>query len=50
MREAELSRMRRLGAPIEHILVTQTCLANSYAELGRHESALRIEREVYADV
>lgn len=31
-----------------NILVAQSNISSSYAELGRHEEALRIERDVYA--
>ena len=46
--EAELAMERRLGASEETILVVQGNLANTYAELGRLEEALRLYREVYA--
>ncbi len=49
--EAELSRMRRLGAAEENILAVlevQCNLSNAYLELGRHEDALAIRQEVYA--
>ncbi len=47
-REAELSTKRRLGAKEESILIAQNNLANSYRALGRHESALRLQLEVYS--
>ena len=47
-REAELAMLRRLGASEDDLLATHTNLANTYAKLGRHESALCTEREVYA--
>jgi len=48
VREAELSMMRRLGAPEAHILATQSNLANTYARLGeKKEQALRMRRDVY---
>ena len=48
MREAELSMLRRLGAPVHHVLVVQGNLANSYRALGRTEQALLLLREVYS--
>jgi tetratricopeptide (TPR) repeat protein len=48
VREADLAMLRRVGASEGHILVSQSNLANTYYKLGRHEEALRIEREVYA--
>ena len=47
VREAELSMERRIGAPEEHILITQGNLATIYRELGLHEKALRLRRDVY---
>jgi len=46
--EAELSMLRRVGAPEEHILATQGNLAATYEELGRLESALQMKRDVYS--
>ena len=45
--EAELSVKRRLGATEYSILVVQSNLATTYADLGRIEEALRMRREVY---
>ena len=46
--EAQLSMMRRLGAPETNILIAQGNLATTYWEVGRIEEALRIERDVYS--
>ena len=40
--------MRRIGAPLQGILVIQGNLANSYEKLGRREEALRKRRDVYS--
>jgi tetratricopeptide (TPR) repeat protein len=48
VKEAELSMMRRLGAPERDMLVVQSNLANSYQKLGRHEEALRARREIHS--
>ena len=48
VREAELSMMQRTGDSERNILVVQGNISSSYSELGRHEEAGRIEREVYA--
>jgi hypothetical protein len=45
--ETELATMRRLGASGENILVVQSNLAVTYANLGRHEEALLMRRDVY---
>ncbi len=45
--EAELSTLRRLGAPENTILVALGNLAKTYDDLGRHEDALRMKRDVY---
>ena len=47
VQEAELSLKRRLGASEEHVLVAQGNLALTYSSLGRHEEAMRLQREVY---
>ena len=47
VQEAQLSTYRRVGAPEEHILTMLTNLANSYANMGRLEQALQMDREVY---
>ena len=46
--EAALATLRRLGESEENILACQGNLANTYDLLGRHEEALRIERDVHA--
>ena len=46
--EAELSMMRRLGAPEGDLLVAQGNLAGTYAILGRREEANRMLQEVYS--
>ena len=48
VREAELALTRRLGASENNILACQGKLANTYDLLGRHEEALRMERDVHA--
>jgi hypothetical protein len=48
VREAHLSMLRRIGASGYNILISQTNLANSYAELGEDEEALRLKRDVYS--
>ena len=48
VREAELAMLRRLGAPEEGILATQSNLAMTYRALGRLEEALRLRQEVYS--
>jgi hypothetical protein len=48
VRQAVLSMLRRLGAPEHNILIAQTCLANSHVQLGRHEEAVLVYREVYS--
>ena len=48
VKEAELSTERRLGAPEQAILVTQSNLAPTYLALGRLEEALRMQRDVYS--
>jgi hypothetical protein len=48
VREAELSAMRRLGAPEEHMLIAQGNLATAYQRLGRREEALSMRRDVYS--
>ena len=46
--EAELSMERRLGASEDDLLAAQTNLAGIYAELGHHEKAQSMERDVYS--
>ena len=48
VREAELSTLRRVGARIEHILIVQGNLANTYDALKRNEDAIRMRRDVYS--
>jgi len=48
VQEAELSVMRRVGAPEENMLATQINLANTYESQGRLEEALSIKRDVYS--
>ena len=46
--EAELSMMRRLGAPEENILLVQGNLACAYEMLGRLEETLSLRQDVYS--
>ena len=39
--------LKRVGAPIPHVLAVQANLASSYYGLGRGEQALNLRREVY---
>ena len=48
VQEARLSLMRRVGAPVEHILAMQNNLAITYSSLGRLEPALRLKRDIYS--
>ena len=48
VQEAELATVRRLGIPVEQMLVVQANLAITYEELGRLEEALSMRREVYS--
>ncbi|CAH0377848.1 unnamed protein product [Pelagomonas calceolata] len=48
VQEADLSRMRRIGAPEGHLLLAQTNLAVMYGELGDLERALSMEQDVYS--
>ena len=47
VQDAELSMRRRLGGSEEDLLVVQGNLAGTYNQLGRHEEALSIKRDVY---
>ena len=47
--EAELSTLRRLGAPEGNILAVKGNLAGTYEELGRHELALSMRRGIYSE-
>jgi len=46
--EAELSTLRRIGAPEEAILVVRSNLACTYQSLERLEEALSMQRDVYS--
>ena len=48
VKEAGLAMRRRLGAPAEHVLITQMNLSNTYADLRRFEEALRLRQDVYS--
>ena len=43
-----MATMRRIGAPLQGILVIQGNLANSYLHLGRLDEGLRLRGEVYS--
>jgi len=43
-----VARQRDIGASEQRILVAQSNIAITYKELGRHEEALRLNREVYS--
>ena len=45
--EAELSTMRRIGAPEAALLIAQGNLAGTYRSLGRIEEALPMKRDAY---
>ena len=47
VREADLAMLRRVGVDEDDLLVAQGNLADTYNSLGRHEDAIRIERDVY---
>ena len=47
VREAELSLLRRVGAPDDDLLVVQSNLANTHEALGRDEQTLSMLRDVY---
>ena len=47
-RQAELSVMKRVGAPGDHMLAVQTRVGYSYNALGRNEEALPLQRDVYS--
>ena len=47
VKEAELSTLRRFGAPEVHMLAVQNNLAISYEQLGKHEQTLRMRQDVY---
>jgi hypothetical protein len=48
VREAELSLLRRVGAPDDDLLVVQSNLANTHEALGRDEQTLSMLRDVYS--
>ena len=48
VREAELSAMRRLGAPEDDLLVVENNICLSYEKLGQIETSLRMRRDIYA--
>ena len=48
VREAELSTLRRIGAPLSAILAAQGNLANTYQYLGRLDEALPLRQDVYS--
>ena len=48
VREAELARVRRLGASEQAILEVENSLACTYRSLGRLEDALRLRQRVYS--
>jgi hypothetical protein len=48
VREAELSTMRRLGAPEQRMLSTLATIGTTYENLGQLEKGLGIEQQVYA--
>jgi tetratricopeptide (TPR) repeat protein len=45
--EANLSLMRRLGAPEQDVLTVQSNLAATYQQMGLKEQAVNMERDVY---
>ena len=50
VQQADLSMMRRIGAPVQHALTVQGNIVNSYDRLGRLEEALSMRRNVYSEV
>ena len=48
VKEAELSMKRRLGDEEDGILIAQSNVACTYSDLGRHEEALLMRRNVYS--
>ncbi|CAH0366332.1 unnamed protein product [Pelagomonas calceolata] len=48
VKEAQLSMLRRIGAPETVILNTQGNLAIAYGLLGQHERALQMKRDIYS--
>ena len=48
VQEAELSMERRLGASEKSILASQGNLAATYQEIGRHDEAIHVLRDLYS--
>ena len=48
VRDAELSMLRRIGAPATNILIAQGNLASTYRRLGQLERALQMQRDAYS--
>ena len=48
VKETEFAMERRLGAPVEQLLVVQNNLAGTYQMLGRHEEAICARKDVYS--
>ena len=48
VKEAEFTMMRRFSGSARNILLVQGNLANTYAELGHSEKAIRMRQEVYS--
>ena len=48
VREAEVSTLRRVGAPEHNILVAQSNLSSTYSRMGRFEQAMQMDRNVYS--
>ena len=49
VQEAELAMLRRVGVSEERMLTAQSNLAVIYSELGLHEKALPLKRDVYSE-
>jgi hypothetical protein len=47
VREAELSIMRRTGAPEGDMLIAQCNLSNTYANIGKSEQAVEMDRDIF---
>jgi hypothetical protein len=47
VQEAELSMWRRLGAQEERLLIVQTNLSNTYAQMGRLGQVLQMDQDIY---
>ena len=47
VQEAELATVRRLGVPVDQMLIVQANLAMSYEQLGKHDQTLRMRQDVY---